>query len=335
MRVALTLDFRNPMGRPWREHWDDCLWFLTEAERLGFDALYVQEHFFTTDGYAPSVPIFLTALAERTERARIGSWAYVLPLHNAAQLAQETAVLDHLSGGRLDVTVGSGHRAFEYKAFGRDPKSRPSRMEEGLAVLVGAWTNQPFSYRGRYHDLADVVVEPRPRQEPHPPLWVASTAPASARRAGRHGAHLAAASVDPAVFEAYRDGLAEAGVDIATRRVSIPMSVTVTDEDPEAVWARNEMRYFERYEFYRLIRAEMGDPDLQLGVAPAASAYRENELIGDAGTVLATIQAVATPLGVTDLVVTGPAAGIPLRTEAYDSLVRFAAEVLPALHRAP
>src|SRR5690606_36574184 len=135
-------------------------------------------------------------------------------------------------------------------------------------VLVGAWTQRPFSYTGRYYDLNEIVMEPAPLQQPHPPLWIASTAPPSAHRAGRRGAHLAAASIEPAVFEAYREGLAEAGVDPSTRRISIPMSVTVTDEDPEAVWARNEALYFERYEFYRLIRAEMGDPDLVLGVAP-------------------------------------------------------------------
>src|SRR3954452_6401484 len=212
MHVGFTIDFRNPLGEPWKDLWEDRLWLFGEAEAMGFDYLLVQEHFFTRDGYAPSVPIFLTLLTERIKTARIGSYTYVLPLHNAAQLAQETAVLDHLSDGRLDVTVGAGHRALEYKAFGHSPKTRPSRMEEGLEVLKLAWTQRPFSYHGRYYDLDNLTVTPQPRQEPHPPLWVAATAPAAAERAGRFGANLHGASVEREFHDAYLRGLAAAGV---------------------------------------------------------------------------------------------------------------------------
>src|SRR5690349_4154203 len=125
MQVGFTIDFRNPLGESWRRLWEDRLWLFQEAEAMGFDYLLVQEHVATRDGYAPSIPVFLALLAERTTHARIGSYTYVLPLHNAVRLAQETAVLDHLSGGRLDVTVGSGHRAFEYQLHGYSPKTRP------------------------------------------------------------------------------------------------------------------------------------------------------------------------------------------------------------------
>ena len=125
MHVGFTIDFRNPLGEPWKKLWEDRLWLFQEAESMGFDYVLVQEHFFTRDGYAPSIPVFLALLTERTKTTRIGSYTYVLPLHNAAQLAQETAVLDHLSEGRLDVTVGSGHRAFEYRSFGGDYRMPP------------------------------------------------------------------------------------------------------------------------------------------------------------------------------------------------------------------
>ena len=108
MDVSLTLDFRNPTRRPWRELWEDNLWLMREAEAMGFCQLFVQEHFFTSDGYGPSVPIFLTALAERTQTARLGSYLYILPLHNPLALAQEIAVLDNFCGGRLDVVLGAG-----------------------------------------------------------------------------------------------------------------------------------------------------------------------------------------------------------------------------------
>ena len=117
MQVGFSLDFRNApeRRRPWKEFWEDGLWLLQEAEAMGFDSLMVQEHFFQPDGYAPSLPIFLTLLAERTKRAHIGAYTYVLPLHNPAQLAQETAVLDHLSEGRLDVGASKNHKSTSEK----------------------------------------------------------------------------------------------------------------------------------------------------------------------------------------------------------------------------
>jgi alkanesulfonate monooxygenase SsuD/methylene tetrahydromethanopterin reductase-like flavin-dependent oxidoreductase (luciferase family) len=331
MRVGFTMDFRNTLGEPWRPFWEDRLWLLQQAEAMGFDYVVVQEHLATDDGYAPSIPVFLTLLVERTRRIRVGSYTYVLPLHNAVRLAQETAVLDHLSEGRLDVCVGSGHRAFEYALHGYNPKTRPSRMEEGLEVLKQAWTGRPFTHHGRYYDLTDVTVAPAPLQSPHPPLWVAASAPPAAERAGRHGAHLHGAAMDQPFWDAYFRGLAQSGVDRADARISVPFAITVTDEDPEAVWARHADHYFERWDFYSRIRSEMGDPDLDFGVAAGPDTYRSFELIGDPDTVIATLRGALEGTPVTDIVHSGPAGGISIRDEAYPSLQRFAEDVLPVV----
>jgi len=332
MQVAFTMDFRNPEGEPWREFWEDRLWLMTEAEAMGFDSLLVQEHFFQRDGYAPSVPIFLTALIERTSTVRIGSYTYILPLHHAAQLAQETAVLDHLSGGRLDVCVGAGHNPKEYVAWGYSPKTRPSRMEEGLTVLKQAWTERPFSFHGRYYQLDEIGVWPEPCQQPHPPLWVAATAPPAAERAGRHGAHLHGASFDPEFHAAYFRGREQAGLDPATGRISNAWSVTLTDEDPEAVWARNRSCYQRRWSYYSEIRGQMGDAELEYGLqADGQDKYREFELIGPAEMVIETLRGFKQAMPITDFVHSGPAAGIPIRTEAYADLRAFAEKVLPEL----
>jgi alkanesulfonate monooxygenase SsuD/methylene tetrahydromethanopterin reductase-like flavin-dependent oxidoreductase (luciferase family) len=332
MQVAFTMDFRNPDGEPWQQFWEDRLWLMVEAEAMGFDCLLVQEHFFQRDGYAPSVPIFLTALIERTSTVRIGSYIYILPLHHAAQLAQETAVLDHFSGGRLDVTVGAGHSPEEYLAWGYSPKTRPSRMEEGLSVLKQAWTTRPFSFHGRYYDLDDIGVWPEPCQKPHPPLWVAATAPAAAERAGRHGAHLHGASIDPEFHEAYLRGRQEAGFDPATARISNAWSVTVTNEDPEQLWARNRHCYQRRWSYYSEIRADMGDAELEMALqADRQDHYREFELIGPAEAMIETLRGFKDGMPITDFVHSGPAAGIPIRSEAYHDLKAFADTVLPEL----
>jgi alkanesulfonate monooxygenase SsuD/methylene tetrahydromethanopterin reductase-like flavin-dependent oxidoreductase (luciferase family) len=331
--VGLTLDFRNPPTRfrDWSSLWADNLWLLCEAEAMGFDRLLVQEHLFSDDGYAPSAPVFLTLLAERTRHIRLGSYVYVLPLRNPVHLAQECAVLDHVSGGRLEVGVGVGHRALEYAVCGIDPRSRGRRMEECLSILDLAWSGRPFSFDGEHYSFGEIVVTPTPLQQPRPPLWAAATTVPTAERAGRHGCHLAAATVDPAVFDAYRAARAAAGLDPATARLAQGWSITTTYEDPEAVWSRHEDLYFYRWDYYRRIRQELGHDDLGFGLTPSASAYRANELIGDPDTILATLEPFVRELGLTDLVVFGPAAGVDLRTEGHDSVRRFAETVLPTL----
>lgn len=333
MRVGVTLEMRNSPNRwqTWNELWEDCLWYFTEAEALGIDNLLVQEHFFTDDGYAPSVPVLLSALIERTSTARVGSYVYVAPLHQPAHLAQEIAVLDQRSGGRMEAALGIGHRVAEYVAFGFDPRTRPSRMEETIEILKLAFTGEPFSYEGKYWHLSGIEVQPPPLQKPHPPLWLAATTPVAAERAGRHGLNLAAASADPAVYEAYRVALVAAGHDPATKRISNPWSITVTDEDPDVVWERNKEHYFLRWDFYRKIRAEYGDPELDYGLEPSPELYRANELIGTADEVLAALEPFVRQFGLTDLVMFGPAPGIDLRTEGREGLERFAREVLPTL----
>jgi len=343
VRVGLTLDFRNSprWRRPWRELWEDGLWLLGEAEALGFDSVHAQEHFFQPDGYAPSMPVFLALLAQRTSRVRLGSYIYVLPLHHPAALAQETAVLDHLSGGRLDVGVGLGHSLDEYLAFGVDPRRRPSRMEESLEILKRAWTERPFSYSGRFFELRDIEVRPEPLQTPHPPLWIGATTVAAAERAGRHGAFLAAGSVEPGVYEAYRRAWVAGGRPAAQSRASMTLAITTTFEDPEKVWARHRDVYFERWDFYSRIRRELGDPALAVGATGRAGAepvaspesYRANELIGDPQTVIGVVRSLAEQLGVTDLVMSGPASGIDWRGEGYESVRLFAERVLPELAR--
>jgi alkanesulfonate monooxygenase SsuD/methylene tetrahydromethanopterin reductase-like flavin-dependent oxidoreductase (luciferase family) len=331
MRSGYTHDFKNPYGRPWKQVWEDALFLMCEAARLGFDYVLVQEHFFTADGYSPAPAVFMTALIERTTDVRIGTNSYVLPLHHPAALAQEIAVLDHLSEGRLEVTVALGHRAEEFAAFGFTSRQRVSRMEEGLDILKLAFTGEPFSYSGQHYDLHDLVVAPEPYQRPHPPLWVGATTPPAAARAGRYGAHLRGASMEPEFFDAYARGLATGGFDPAGQRISKSISMTVTREDPEQVWARNREFYARRWGFYQEIRSALGDPPLVPGLGIAErEPFRSHELIGSPDAVLTTLAGAVQGSPVTDLIYSGLASGIP-RAEGQESLELFAAEVMPVL----
>lgn len=336
MRASLTLDFRNPpqWRRPWRELWEDCLFLLTEGEAMGFHSLLVQEHFFTNDGYGPSVPIFLTVLAERTKTVRIGSWIQILGLHNPAKLAQEICVLDHLSGGRLDIGVALGHRAVEFRAMQMSEKTRRVRFEEGFEILKKALTQEKFRHQGQFYSFENIVSEPRPLQQPHPPIWIGATTPAAAARAGRLGANLYAGTTDPVAFSDYREALVAAGHDPAKFRTAMSLSLTMTKEHPDKVWERIREQSFYKWDFYRQIREELGDPMLSVNTAGSVidpESYRANELIGDKDLVLETIHKLNEDLGLTDIILFGAHAGTDLRGHAYESQKMFADEVLPVI----
>src|SRR5699024_7830820 len=159
----------------------------------------------------------------------------------------------------------------------------------------------------------------------------AATTAARAQRAGGPGATPAGAPVGPAGHEAYQAALEAAGHGRGSTRVSNPWSITVTDENPDLVWERNKHHYHYRWDYYRKIRAEFGDPDLEYGLEPSPEAYRAHELLGSADGVLEALGPHVTSLGLTDVVLFGPHPGIDLRTQGIETLQKFAEEVLPTL----
>jgi alkanesulfonate monooxygenase SsuD/methylene tetrahydromethanopterin reductase-like flavin-dependent oxidoreductase (luciferase family) len=115
----------------------------------------------------------------------------VLPWHNPVLLAEQAATLDLLSGGRLDFGIGKGYRHNEFTGFGIAQEEAEARFEEALGVITQAWQSRtPFSHHGRFWTFEDIVVEPPPAQQPHPPLWVAAGNPTSIRRAAARGFNL-------------------------------------------------------------------------------------------------------------------------------------------------
>ena len=127
----------------------------------------------------------------RTTTLRLGTAVIVLPWHNPVLLAEQAATLDLMSGGRLDFGIGKGYRHSEFKGFRIPPEEAEPRFEEALEVITKRWSSrQRFSHRGRFWQFDDIVVEPPPAQQPHPPLWVAAGSEASIRRAARRGFNL-------------------------------------------------------------------------------------------------------------------------------------------------
>jgi alkanesulfonate monooxygenase SsuD/methylene tetrahydromethanopterin reductase-like flavin-dependent oxidoreductase (luciferase family) len=157
------------------------------SERLGFDSVWLTEHHFSDYGLSAAPSVLAAALAARTSRVSIGTAVYVIPFHNPLRLAEETATLDILSGGRMIVGIGRGNRPLEFVGHGIDQDENRTRMEEGVEILLAAWTQDHVTFHGRHWDLDRIPVQPQPLQKPHPPIAVAATSDQSVAWAAEHG----------------------------------------------------------------------------------------------------------------------------------------------------
>ena len=188
------------------------------AEATGFDGIWLTEHNFTGESvYCDPIPL-ASVVAARTSRIRIGFAVLQLALRHPIRLATELALLDNLSDGRLDVGVGHGTNFNEYEFVGYGLRSDDSRerMDETLEVMLRAWTEAPFVHEGKFYQIRLPELRPRPRQQPHPPIWYSASSAGSVREYGRRGAPLLMARVPQgrlaerlALYEA---GLAESGL---------------------------------------------------------------------------------------------------------------------------
>ena len=143
------------------------------AEELGFDAVWLAEHHFTRFGIVPSAIPFATYVAARTRTIRIGLGVSVLTFHHPVFVAEEAAMLDVLSHGRLDFGVGRGQVVYEYNNFKVEYDSRTQRFQEIVDIILGLWSTPGFTYHGQYYSVDDMTITPVPVQRPHPPMYLA------------------------------------------------------------------------------------------------------------------------------------------------------------------
>ncbi len=193
MRFGLFGGARTEIGEQADDSriYTDYIDYICEAEALGFHSVFLVEHHFTGFGQISATLNFLTYLAAKTTRIRLGTAVLVLPWHNPALLAEQAATLDLLSNGRFDFGIGKGYRWGEFHGFSMAMEEAEERYQETIAFLKKAWTSEGrFSHHGKYWDYDDVVIEPAPVQQPHPPLWVGAQSPNSIRYAAENGFNL-------------------------------------------------------------------------------------------------------------------------------------------------
>lgn len=232
-RVGLVYDMRAPdfgasPAALYRAAIEQAGW----ADSRGFGGVTLSEHHGSDDGYLPSPIVLGAAIAGATTRMLLHLNVVLLPLYDPVRLAEDLAVLDLASGGRLRLTVGAGYRPEEYAMFGLDIRRRPSLMERGIEVLKSAWTGEEFEFAGRR-----LRVTPRPAQHPRPTITLGGASPASARRAARIADGYA--PLAPRLYEIYLDELDELGKPHPSVGPTFggPQFVHVS-RDPERAWAQ-------------------------------------------------------------------------------------------------
>jgi natural product biosynthesis luciferase-like monooxygenase protein len=211
------------------------------AEALGFESVWaVEQHFCAGVSVSPSPLLLLSAIAARTRTIRLGTGVILLPLWHPLRVAEEVAVLDVLSDGRVEVGVGRGSDATHFEGFDVEQAKSRDRLEEGLDLLRRAWTEERLSFAGRFTTVRDVALAPRPVQQPHPPIRVATNSAESLERAGRLGQPISVAShINPfprlaGMVDTYRAARRAAGHPDDPDDVTI-LVPTFVGPDPETV----------------------------------------------------------------------------------------------------
>ena len=164
----------------------DELVLIEAADRLGFNTCWLREHHFTDYGFLPNTMTMAAHVAARTERIRIGTAVVTLPLHHPVRVAEEVALVDVLSGGRVDLGIGRGYQSVEFDAFGVPLGEARARTDEAIGLLRALWRGERVHHAGHW-PLDGIAVQPRPVQRPHPPIYYASVSEESIRHYAAQG----------------------------------------------------------------------------------------------------------------------------------------------------
>jgi alkanesulfonate monooxygenase SsuD/methylene tetrahydromethanopterin reductase-like flavin-dependent oxidoreductase (luciferase family) len=218
------LFYEIPVAAPWhprseRDAYHQVIAQAVRGDEVGFSHFWTVEHHFLSEFSHCSAPeVLYGAVAAKTERIRIGHGVRLLPFpyNHPVRVAEQAAALDLVSDGRLDLGTGRSATRDELEGFGIDPQTTRDLWEEALDMVVGAWTTDVFSWEGRRFRVPPRRVLPKPLQQPHPPLWVAATSPASHELAGRKGLGLLSFTIGvppeelAARIQLYREGQKDA-----------------------------------------------------------------------------------------------------------------------------
>jgi alkanesulfonate monooxygenase SsuD/methylene tetrahydromethanopterin reductase-like flavin-dependent oxidoreductase (luciferase family) len=340
-RIGMSLEFgifdhldRNSL--PLRDYYEQRLKVIEAFDRGGFYAYHVAEHHFTPLGMAPSPSVFLSAIAQRTKRLRFGTFVYALPIHHPLRVLEEICMLDHMSGGRLEIGFGRGSVPYEIAYYGQNADERQQIYAERLELILQAFTAKTLNWNGRYDRFENVPIEIEPFQKPHPPLWYGAHSPDSAERAARKGLHMVTNDMPAAaraIITRYQQVWRELHGAAALPKMGMVRFIVVADSDSEAMTIARRAYLRWRSSFSHLHEMHGTAPDSPLRVNSFDELVGQGQAIaGSPETVRAFLAAQIEDSG-TNYVVGQLCFGDLTLDEMLRSVELFAADVMPALRR--
>ena len=164
---------------------DDIVAEAQAAEASGWDGCFITEHHQQEDGYLPNPLLLAGLVGMKTERIKVGTCVLLMPMHHPVHVAEDCAVIDQATKGRLVLSIGVGYQPHDFDAFGISVTERAPRTEEAVEIIRKSWAGERFSFDGKHFQYKDTLITPGPSQQPGPPIWMASWTPVGLRRAGR------------------------------------------------------------------------------------------------------------------------------------------------------
>jgi alkanesulfonate monooxygenase SsuD/methylene tetrahydromethanopterin reductase-like flavin-dependent oxidoreductase (luciferase family) len=320
------------------------------TEELGFDEVWFTEHHFIDYGLSVDPSSLAAAAASRTRRVRIGLAAAILPFHHPLRLAEQTALVDIISNGRLDVGVGRGNRPAEFAGYRIPQIESRDRFDETVEIMRLAWTQERFSFHGRFFDFDDVRVIPKPLQQPHPPIYQVCVSKDGIENTALRGWPMLNSVLtgpvdqlvgnrDTYVATLEKTGRSAAEIAALLGRWGVSRQIYVADSDAQALAEAKEAELWYQESFRRFVvpeRIEDAHPSLQPGFRTMADKLsrvtwedlvRETLAFGSPDTVARHV-AYMRELGVGQVLCWMNFGGLP-QDKIRRSMELFAREVMP------
>jgi alkanesulfonate monooxygenase SsuD/methylene tetrahydromethanopterin reductase-like flavin-dependent oxidoreductase (luciferase family) len=322
---------------PLQEFYEQRLKVIEAFDRSGFYAYHVAEHHFTPLGMAPSPSVFLSAIGQRTTRLRFGTFVYALPVHHPLRVLEEICMLDHMSGGRLEIGFGRGSVPFEISYYGQNAEERQQIYAERLELILKAFTADTLNWKGRYDQFENVPMEMAPLQKPHPPLWYGAHSPDSAERAARKGLNMVTNDM-PAntreIIARYRKTWQEVQGSAAPPKMGMVRFIVVADSDAAAmaIARRSYLRWRSSFTYLSEMNGTM--PNSPLRVESFDELIAQGQAVAGSPETVRDFLAVQIEDSGANYVVGQFCFGDLKLDEMLCSVELFAAEVMPKLRSA-
>ncbi len=253
MEFGSFMEFHTREGNPQSGAFEESFEHVADAEKLGLDTIWLAESHFNPARSVLSAPLIIAAaIAGRTSTIKLGTAVQVLPLGNPLRIAEEVATLDHISGGRFEFGVGRSGLPGAYEGYNISYGESRERFYESLDIIIQAFTNERFSYSGKFHSYNDVCLTPKPLQKPHPPMRIAATTSETFPVLGKMGIPIfvgvrGLSLLDVSVqVKTYRSALKESGHKNGNVSLRVPVHVAETTAEALSNCEESFMKQFRR-----------------------------------------------------------------------------------------